>query len=662
MFSIRHQLSSYQVATLALICGLVSSLFFNGTYGIQLGNFALSVGMCLFWLLFPLLSQPKNTNIPLTALGLTLSLFWLWSGVSIFWSQAPLVSMLNFWWLGSLPIIYWGYMLHQDNEYLWRQCQLPLVLILMALVFIGLYQLFVLDERPHSIFLNPNSHAAFILLGSLPLTGYLLNLLSAQHVRKSSVITISILLWLCYFALAHSQSRGIILGFVLVLVLMYVLLRKDIAWRYFAILLALVISAYLIANISVSSDVAQRLQTLSNPASAGSDRFIIWQQSWEMLKNSPWIGIGLGMFWLLYPQYRDPSDSSGGLYVHNDYLQLWIETGLPGLILLLLTLFVTSTLLIRGIKSGQLTAHKKIEVVSMYTGMAAIALHSIFTFNFYVLPILILLGLMLARFHSLVMHATDVKTYSFNAERFITPATYRIILILVFLFPLGFLVSTGLASYYHIQGEQLAQEGQLQRADQALSRAHKLSPLSDIILFARADLYRQSISRLPVTSGAQRRELYNNAHDLLNASIRHNKLRPQPFYVRGRLYQDNPALAGHNWQQQAERAYAAALGLDPLFYKARYEYIRLLLSRGQNKQAFTLIEDGLDYHYPSHPDLVPFLGLCARLMVEHNNTVKGIELAQRVDQLLQEYGQNADFLDRLRQHYKLDLSGHEKTK
>ena len=54
-----------------------------------------------------------------------------------------------------------------------------------------------------------------------------------------------------------------------------------------------------------------------------------------MLMDAPWLGIGLGTYWLYWPTYRHPDDTSGGFYVHNDYLQIWIETGLPGFLLLL---------------------------------------------------------------------------------------------------------------------------------------------------------------------------------------------------------------------------------------------------------------------------------------------------------------------------------------
>ncbi len=54
-----------------------------------------------------------------------------------------------------------------------------------------------------------------------------------------------------------------------------------------------------------------------------------------MLQDAPWHGIGPGLFWLAYPPYRAAADNSGGFYVHNDYLQLWLEGGWPTFIVLL---------------------------------------------------------------------------------------------------------------------------------------------------------------------------------------------------------------------------------------------------------------------------------------------------------------------------------------
>jgi hypothetical protein len=102
-----------------------------------------------------------------------------------------------------------------------------------------------------------------------------------------------------------------------------------------ALFVVIVLTSYLLANILQNGEVGARLGTLAKLGSADDGRFLIWERAWQMLMDAPWWGIGLGTYWLHWPPYRNPLDSSGGFYVHNDYLQIWIETGLPGLLLLL---------------------------------------------------------------------------------------------------------------------------------------------------------------------------------------------------------------------------------------------------------------------------------------------------------------------------------------
>ncbi|MCX6356606.1 MAG: O-antigen ligase family protein, partial [Candidatus Aureabacteria bacterium] len=74
-------------------------------------------------------------------------------------------------------------------------------------------------------------------------------------------------------------------------------------------------------------------------------RMTVWRVGCSMLRARPIAGWGTGSFELLYPEYasaflRDPAHRDaipyveGGIdYAHNDYLQLWIELGLVGVVL-----------------------------------------------------------------------------------------------------------------------------------------------------------------------------------------------------------------------------------------------------------------------------------------------------------------------------------------
>jgi O-antigen ligase len=81
----------------------------------------------------------------------------------------------------------------------------------------------------------------------------------------------------------------------------------------------------------------------------GSDgRSDLWAVALEIFRRHPWVGIGGGNFIVVEPQYAlqsGPLQSTGLIVaqphlVHNTYLQLLVEEGIPGLLLYLLVLVV----------------------------------------------------------------------------------------------------------------------------------------------------------------------------------------------------------------------------------------------------------------------------------------------------------------------------------
>lgn len=84
-----------------------------------------------------------------------------------------------------------------------------------------------------------------------------------------------------------------------------------------------------VALLLVGWPIVERLFSsldLSEGSNAG--RLAIWQSSWEVIKSSPVVGIGLGNF----PAAADFSGSyRSAITSHNLYLDLWAETGFLGL-------------------------------------------------------------------------------------------------------------------------------------------------------------------------------------------------------------------------------------------------------------------------------------------------------------------------------------------
>lgn len=71
---------------------------------------------------------------------------------------------------------------------------------------------------------------------------------------------------------------------------------------------------------------------------SGEVRLALWEGTWNLLKDRPWFGAGLGNFPAVYEQYKLARHTELLLYPHNILLDFWVEYGIFGLIWLLATL------------------------------------------------------------------------------------------------------------------------------------------------------------------------------------------------------------------------------------------------------------------------------------------------------------------------------------
>lgn len=133
-----------------------------------------------------------------------------------------------------------------------------------------------------------------------------------------------------------------------------------------------------------------------NPDSA-KGRLFLWKVSWEMVQDSPWFGVGYGNYPVKYLDYQAKFFTSpkNAVYfdkaanikqAHNEYLQVWAETGITGLFIfcfIIYNFYVTAIFLLRHckIKDMQLII---ITIIASYT---TILIHALVDCPLRVLPI-----------------------------------------------------------------------------------------------------------------------------------------------------------------------------------------------------------------------------------------------------------------------------------
>lgn len=621
-------LSWPSVSAIACVSGAAGlAVFFHGDdirwlVGVQL--------LLLAWAALVLArSYHAGLSFPLTPLSVSLTLFWLWLAISLSWSRAPATSAINFWWVGTFALVFWVYTLSPLRALLWRYTTVGVLIGALLLCGWALIQFFVHAHPPRASFINIHSFAALLVLVALPAAGYLL--IALARGRRLAAIGLVAALALLFFTVALTRGRGTSLALWIGMALLIGLHVRHAARRHLLLLGGLLLGAYLAANALLIGELGERLASLADPAQAASPRLLIWRGAWEMVRDEPWWGIGLGTYYLAWPPYRDPADATLGFYVHNDYLQIWIETGLPGVLLLLGTLLATLAMSMRYLR-GSSDPAQRTEAIALGGGLTAIALHSFLDFNLYTMPISLLAGLALARLHELLLRARSATEFVLYPARHLRPVLFRLSVAAALFGPIAHLTMLGISDHYFARGLAHGMQGELQAADSAIRTAHMLAPASNKAL-AYADLLRLALRAVTEEPTEVRRALYDEAMDWLDQSLRANPYQATAHVVRAALYQEQADLAGTEWQTLAARAYAAALALNPRLYIARQRWAELLEKDGDIAGARALLEAGLVHWYPGTAGAIAYFDTTARLRRATGDLEAAAELDRRVQQM-----------------------------
>lgn len=635
-----------------LAAALIPALLFNG---VRVEFFALYL-ILLFLCLALFAAQWHKAGVCLsnTAVTLCLTLFWLWLGVSLLWHPVPQVGFNYFWIVGTLPLAFWVYTAAVDPDALWRKTA-PLILITgLVLALWAVYQ-WGTGMPPRSVFLDINSHAAFLNLIALPASACFL-LQPAD--RRRSLHLLGAALFVLFFAIMLTKGRGAIASFFLGFLLLLWLVRGYVPVQRSRVLLLLALLALLLANLLWQGGVLGRLGTLANPASADLGRLQIWAQAWKMLGDAPWYGMGIGTFWLAWPPYRHPADGSGGYFAHNDYLQIWIEAGWPGLLLLLILLgsvawtFArvlrnpptsslslegrdTSTfpLPLQGGEGGGEGVRLRVEMTGLFAGLLAVAAQSFVNFNLYISPTLLVAGLVLARFNHLGAQTLGNGQIQLVPAQWLKPRAYYTLIVLLAAFPLVYFATQGASALYYKAALAQASRGELEQAYQSLTRAARFTPSSDSVLATHADLVRYLLRIPDEVSAEDKKLLYEFAMELLDKAQRLNPYRPQVFMTRGQLYEENQEIAGEDWAEQAQAAYLHAIALDPRYHQARVRYAALLLRQGRLQEARRVLDQGMPYVYVQAPDLYTYYDLTRQVLALSGETARAEWLSRELQPL-----------------------------
>ncbi len=498
--------------TLFALSGFICCFLFKGGTDISYMPALLltSMGVFLAW------SPTRRIEIPLHSF--IYGLFLLYAGLSFFWSGAPYITLTTWLIICMMPI-----------SYLLGRCLLdfsPRAIhhSFVAFITIGalscLYGLWIFNVRLHSVFSNPNTYAAFLVLSLIPCAVFFI------QKRKPHRYIWGFLSALFIIALLLTGSRSGLLTALFSLTLIFTGLSQKNIWKYVLLFgggYALMMTIAFWLDLPVFKRILYTFSEQYQESLQG--RLIIWAGSWALAKDHLFYGTGLGTFFLEYPPYRQPYDPSVGDWAHWDGLQLWGEIGVFGAAL---------WYGFWGSLATSMIHHRKTcSSIALIGGVGCFALffQSHFTYLYTLLPLLFVMGMFLAFYD----HETQGRPVLSLSKR-------PCLLILGGILLLA-LQSSG--SMYFIQ--------QAQKDPQKISFLEKLNSPS----FYEYDLIRGRKGDLTALQHAKEK-----CHAC-----------SMPYLIEGFLY-----LQNHN-KEKAEYSFKEALKKDPSNQMIRIHLIRLLLSK-----------------------------------------------------------------------------------
>ncbi|MGM0563611.1 MAG: O-antigen ligase family protein [Pseudomonadota bacterium] len=388
-----------------VLTGLILACFLNGALYTPL----------LYTLTILLVSLPglamlarSGTLPPWTTTCTLIAAYCAWAYISLFWSQAKLSSAIAV----ALPLALIGAFFSTkalitgtDKTAPWHpgaKAALAGRLIFTATVIATLPLVEFLitgNTRNGGAFLDDNTAVSIY---SLPAFWATFTLLSSQE-RDRRTLLASAVLFIACLAILFSQSRAgivaIALSFVISCLFMF---RGDITGKIQlrgALLVALVSMASLLTFDKMTGDgIYSYLDRAGRLVGESSElnytpRTAMAQGALRAAQAHPLLGTGYGTYNSAYKKFR-PRDEliQVGAHAHNDYVEHLAEGG-PVFLLLLLSI-------------GGVLIFRLLQQTKSPTGMSAtlalsawglyLLIHAFFNFLFYIIPTMIVLGIVLA--------------------------------------------------------------------------------------------------------------------------------------------------------------------------------------------------------------------------------------------------------------------------
>jgi O-antigen ligase len=269
------------------------------------------------------------------------------------------------------------------------------ICVLIALVGIGQSYIgkMLWQRGAYGPFVNRNHFAGFLEMG----VGLVGGMIIGRSVRREMMAVYASCALAMIAAILLSASRGGALALVAEVVFLamvaipsFISSRSEVRQRRFGVIVrsvgAMVLgiaaifgSLFLVGSEGLVQNIAQSQSDNEQVVTESYSRREIWSATGRLIKDHPWLGVGLGAYPFAYTRYDQSSGSQRVEQSHNDYLQIVADAGLIGG---LIALTFVVLLFARGFTAAQVRDRRKRSIIiGALAGCFAIAVHSFVEFN-----------------------------------------------------------------------------------------------------------------------------------------------------------------------------------------------------------------------------------------------------------------------------------------
>ena len=403
-----------------------------------------------------------------------------------------------------------------------------------------------------------------------------------EEIKKNKIFFF-LLLSIIYTVLMICQSRGIWISifFTLLIGIYFIynlriikVFQENRKWLIYLLITFLTITVIYSTNNPLNKSlltVPQRaLSTFDELDPSINTRLLIWRNTYQMIKDKPLLGLGIGTFKMNYLDYQAEFLKNNPDYIkywtfprdaHNEYLQIGAELGLLGLGIFIAIIFIFYSTTLNFLRKEK---NSKNRLVSwgLLMGISCFLIHSLFSFPLHVPA--------LGSTFFTIIGLTTIYIRGFNLSKFKKEkivkkpknkeATLKIIFsilaVIIMIIAIDSLVIRPyLSEVYSYKGKDNLAEGNYHRALSIFEYGEKLDPYNgNILINLGATYYNLNI--------------YNKVEDILKRAERY--IKDKNIYLNLGLYYMNTG----NYKK-AEEEFKYAIYLCPKFIKAYYNLGRL---------------------------------------------------------------------------------------